>query len=135
MTSAFVNAKLREESLETIPTHSRQTTALTLSKRTNTIWSQDAIRNTGIDCTFARQQGQTLHSTSMRQIHIPWQSSGQHSTLPDQRHCIPIIKPTTDTMQQTLQLLDYLATQEDAVLSYHASNMVLAGTQQRELLE
>ncbi len=35
-------------------------------------------------------------------------------------------KPTTDTMQQTLQLLNYLATQEDAVLSYHASNMVLA---------
>jgi hypothetical protein len=29
-------------------------------------------------------------------------------------------------MQQTLQLLDYLATQEDAVLSYHASNMMLA---------
>jgi hypothetical protein len=29
-------------------------------------------------------------------------------------------------MRQTLQLLDYLATQEDAVLSYHASNMVLA---------
>jgi hypothetical protein len=29
-------------------------------------------------------------------------------------------------MQQTLQLLDYLATQEDAVLTYHASNMVLA---------
>jgi hypothetical protein len=28
-------------------------------------------------------------------------------------------------MQQTLQLLDYLATQEDAVLSYHASDMVL----------
>ncbi len=34
-------------------------------------------------------------------------------------------KPTKDRMQQTLQLLDYLATQEDAVLSYHASNMVL----------
>jgi hypothetical protein len=29
-------------------------------------------------------------------------------------------------MQQTLQLLDYLATQEDVVLSYHASDMVLA---------
>ena len=29
-------------------------------------------------------------------------------------------------MQQTLQLLDYLATQEDSVLSYHASDMVLA---------
>jgi hypothetical protein len=35
-------------------------------------------------------------------------------------------KPTEDTMQQTLQLLDYLAMQEDAILSYHASNMVLA---------
>jgi len=29
-------------------------------------------------------------------------------------------------MQQTLQFLDYLATHEDAVLSYHASNMVIA---------
>ncbi len=35
-------------------------------------------------------------------------------------------KPTVDTMRQTLQLLDYLATQEDAVLSYHTSDMVLA---------
>jgi hypothetical protein len=35
-------------------------------------------------------------------------------------------KTTEDTMQHTLQLLNYLATQEDAVLSYHASNMVLA---------
>ncbi len=34
-------------------------------------------------------------------------------------------KPTEDTMRQTLQLLDYLAMQEDAVLSYHASNKVL----------
>jgi hypothetical protein len=29
-------------------------------------------------------------------------------------------------MQQTLQLLNYLAMQEDAVLSYHTSDMVLA---------
>jgi hypothetical protein len=35
-------------------------------------------------------------------------------------------KPTEDTMRQTLQLLNYLATQEDVVLSYHTSNMVLA---------
>jgi hypothetical protein len=33
-------------------------------------------------------------------------------------------KSTEDTMQQTLQLLDYLATQEEAKLSYHASDMV-----------
>jgi hypothetical protein len=35
-------------------------------------------------------------------------------------------KPTEDTMQQTLELLDYLAMREDAILSYHASNMMLA---------
>ena len=35
-------------------------------------------------------------------------------------------KPTADTIHQTLQLLDYLATQEEAVLSYHASDMILA---------
>ncbi len=29
-------------------------------------------------------------------------------------------------MRETLQLLNYLATQEDIVLSYHASDMVLA---------
>ncbi len=65
-TSAFVNAKLCAESLETIPTHRRQTTALTLSERTNSIWRQEAIRNTGIDCTFTIPQSQMLHSTSMR---------------------------------------------------------------------
>ena len=43
-------------------------------------------------------------------------------------------KPTTDTMQQTLQLLDYLATQEDAVLSYR-QRYGISSTQRRELLE
>ena len=35
-------------------------------------------------------------------------------------------KPTEDTMEQTLQLLDYIATQEEAVLTYSASDMKLA---------
>ena len=35
-------------------------------------------------------------------------------------------KPAEYTMQQTLQLINYLAMQEEAVLSYHASDMVLA---------
>ncbi len=35
-------------------------------------------------------------------------------------------KPSEDTMRQTLQLLNYLAMQEDSLLSYYASNMVLA---------
>jgi len=35
-------------------------------------------------------------------------------------------KPTEDSMEQTLQLLDYTATQEEAVLTYSASDMKLA---------
>eukprot|EP00804_Cyclotella_cryptica_P017380 CCRYP_020243-RA/>CCRYP_020243-RA protein AED:0.44 eAED:0.44 QI:0/-1/0/1/-1/1/1/0/165 len=35
-------------------------------------------------------------------------------------------KPTVDTLQHTKQLLDYIATQDDAVLTYNASDMVLA---------
>ena len=35
-------------------------------------------------------------------------------------------KPTEDTMEQTLQLLDYIASQDEAVLTYNASDMKLA---------
>jgi hypothetical protein len=34
--------------------------------------------------------------------------------------------PTKDTLAHTKQLLNYLATQEDAVLTYHKSDMILA---------
>ena len=34
--------------------------------------------------------------------------------------------PTQDTMSHTMQLLNYLDTQEEAVLTYHASDMILA---------
>jgi hypothetical protein len=35
-------------------------------------------------------------------------------------------KPTEDTMHHSQQLLDYLATQKDAILTYNASDMILA---------
>ena len=34
--------------------------------------------------------------------------------------------PTQHTMERTKQLLDYIACQEDAVVTYHASDMILA---------
>jgi len=34
--------------------------------------------------------------------------------------------PTEDTLKQTNQLLNYLATQEEAVLTYNASGIILA---------
>ena len=92
MPGAFIYAKLCEESIETIPTHSRQNKACIVSEHINSIWHQEKIRNAGIKSTRVRLQGQTVHPTGMWQIFIPWQSSGQHPTLPDQRHCIPIIQ-------------------------------------------
>jgi hypothetical protein len=35
-------------------------------------------------------------------------------------------QPTQDMLNQTLQLLDYLDTQEDAILTYHTSDMIFA---------
>jgi len=34
--------------------------------------------------------------------------------------------PTEETLKQTYQLLDYLGTQEEAVLTFNASEMILA---------
>ena len=36
------------------------------------------------------------------------------------------VSPTEDTMNQTIQLLDYIATQEEVVLTYNTSGMKLA---------
>ena len=35
-------------------------------------------------------------------------------------------KPTQETMKKVKQLLDYCATQEDAIITYNASKMILA---------
>ena len=37
------------------------------------------------------------------------------------------VNPTEHTIQKVKQLLDYAATHPDAILTYHASDMVLAG--------
>eukprot|EP00804_Cyclotella_cryptica_P002933 CCRYP_013286-RA/>CCRYP_013286-RA protein AED:0.46 eAED:0.46 QI:0/0/0/1/0/0/2/0/210 len=54
----------------------------------------------------------------------------QHAkpTAPHISHAIASqsAKPTLDTLHQTKQLLDYIATQAEAVLTYNASDMVLA---------
>jgi hypothetical protein len=132
---AFVNAKLHEESIKTIPPHSRQTTALTLSKHTNSIWHQEAMCNAGIERTLARRQGQTIHSTGMQQILIPWQSSGQHPTLPDQRHCISIINTDQryNAADTSTPRLPGHAGGHSTLLSRQQYG--ISSTQQRKLLE
>jgi hypothetical protein len=59
-----VRAKTRVD-FETISRQSRQTTACTIPKCTNPIWSKETIR---IEGTTVRQQSQALYPTGMRQF-------------------------------------------------------------------
>jgi hypothetical protein len=79
-TSSSINAKLRKESAEAIPTHRQQIAARTIPKCTDTIWSQETICNTKIISTASRCQNQEVHPASM-QVFIPGPSSRQHTTL------------------------------------------------------
>jgi hypothetical protein len=58
-----IHAKLRTKSFETISTQSRQTTACTIPKYTNTIWRKETMCNTRIGGATIRRQSQTFHPT------------------------------------------------------------------------
>jgi hypothetical protein len=125
-TWCIVYTKLHEESIGTIPTHHWQTTARTVLsvpiqygvKKKHTMQESNAPLLDNKAKRFIQQVcgnflflGRAVDSTLLCLINaIAFQSS----------------KPTKYMMRQTLQLLDHLAMQEDAVLSYHASDMVLA---------
>ncbi len=123
-----VHAKLRAESFETILTQSRQTTACTIPKCTNPIWRKETIQNTRIKGATVRWQSQAVHPTGVcgKFLFLGRVVDGTLLFCPISTIALQSAKPIEDTMRQTLQLLDYLATQEDAILSYHASDMVLA---------
>ncbi len=53
---------------------------------------QEIICYVRIKSTSVRQQSQAVHPTAVRQVLIPWQSSRQHPSMPNQCHSIPIIK-------------------------------------------
>ncbi len=125
MPGTFVNAKLRDKSNKTILTHPQKTSICTdpcvpihfsAKKQYATQESKPPLLDDKAK-RFIQQVcgkflflGRAVDSTLLYPI----------STIASQSS-----KPTKDTMRQTLQLLDYLATQEDTILSYHASDMVL----------
>ena len=122
----FVNTKIHDKSIKTIPTHYQKTSVCTYpcapiqygaKKQYATYESKAPLLDNKAKqfiqkvCRIFLFLCRAVDSTLLCII----------STIASQS-----AKPTKDTMQQTLQLLDYLATQEDAVLSYHASDMALA---------
>ena len=127
--SSPFNAKICRESSQTIPTcQENKTATCTISKRSDPIWSQEAICHTSFHSSTARCKRKEVCPVNMRQIPIPLTSGRQYTSLSHQRHCLAIRKsanPTEDTLRQINQLLNYIATQEDAVLTYNVSNMKL----------
>jgi hypothetical protein len=93
---------------------------------TNKIRGHQTIRNAGINSTTLQCTGETFHSTTMWQVPLPGQSNRQYPVMPDQHTSGTIIQSSEDTMQCATQLLDYLSTQEEAILTYNASDMILA---------
>jgi len=98
-----------------------------------TIWSQELICNTKIISTANGCQNQEVHPASTmsmcgKSFYFWAKQSTVNSTLlrPISAIASQSSAPTTDTFQNTMQLLNYLGKQEDAVLSYHLSDMILA---------
>ena len=115
---AFVNAKLHEESIKTIhapypsvPIQYGTKKQYATQQSKAPLFDNKAKRVIQQVCGKFLFLGRAVDSTLLCPISV---IASQSSKL------------TEYTMQQTLQVLDYLATQEDAVLSYHVSNMVLA---------
>jgi len=62
----------------------------------------------------------------MQKVPLPRTSCGQHSAVPNSAIALQLANPTEETLELTHHLLDYLGTQEEAVLTFNASKMVLA---------
>jgi hypothetical protein len=112
-------AKLCQEGIDTVSTHHQQIAARTIPKCTHTIWSQETICNTKIISTVGWRQNQEVYPAIMRQVPIPGPRSGQHTTMPNQCHCITISRTNyryIEIYTPTTPLLSVLGACEPMIL-------------------
>jgi hypothetical protein len=124
--SAFVNARLCEESIEAVPAHIEKEAASALPECKNNIWRNETICNPTVFSPIVGQgRGKFIQKVCGEFLFL---GRAVDSTLlcPISAIASQSASPTEDTMKHTVQLLDYIATQEEAVLTYNASDMKLA---------
>ena len=80
----------------------------------------------GSKITIGRHQNKEVHPTSVWKVLIPRTSVGNTLLCPISAIALQSANPTEETLELTHHLLDYLGTQEEAVLTFNASEMVLA---------
>ena len=124
--STFVNAKLCEKSVETISAQIEKEAASTFPECKNNLRRKETICNSTIFSPTLEQKRKEIHSKSVWKISVLGRAVDSTLLCPISAIASKSAAPTEDTMQNTVQLLDYLATQEEAVLTYNASDMKLA---------
>ena len=119
--SSPFNAKICRESSQTIPTcQENRTATCTISKRSDPILSPQAYTAPPIDA-----KGEKFVQQVCGKFLFLGRSVDSKFLCPISVIALQSANPTEDTLRQTNQLLNYITTQEDAVLTYNASNMKL----------
>ena len=127
MPGPLVNANIvRDKSNKTISTHCQQTSICTVHVHPNSVWSQKTILNAASKAPLLDDKAKQFIQQVCSKLLFLGRAVNSTLLCPISTITSQSSKPTMDMMRQTLQLLDYLAMQEDVVLSYHARNMVLA---------
>ena len=122
----FIDAKIHDNSIVTIPTHCQKASICIVPEHPNQYGAKK--HHATMELQAPLLDNKAKHFIQQVCQKFLFLSRAVDSTLlcPISAIASQSFKPTEDTLQQTLQLLDYLALQKEAILSYHASNMVLA---------
>jgi hypothetical protein len=93
---------------------------------THHIWCQETICNRNFKSTTSERKGEKFIQKVCGKFLFLGRAVDSTILCTISAIASQSSKPTTDTMKQTMQLLDYLASQEEAIITYNASEMILA---------
>ncbi len=93
---------------------------------TNKIQGHQTIRNAGINSTTSCRTGEMFIQQLCGKFLYLGRAIDSTLVCPISTLAAQSSNPTKDKMRGATQLLNYLGTQEEAILTYHASDMILA---------
>ena len=125
--SPSVNARLCPKSAQNIsPWMGRKTTASTISTCAPKLWPKKSICTTEKQGTAPQQAPHKIYTRGDRNISLLCTSNWWHMLTALSAIATEQATPTATTLKNTNQFLNYAATNNEVVLTYKASNMVLA---------
>ena len=121
-----IHGWIHQKGAQTIQTWMMQETKPAAPKHHHQIWSKEAMRSRTFNLSTIGQIRQEIHPISFWQVPIFGLAIDSTLLCPISAIALQAAKPTNATMEQTIQLLDYIATLEEAVLMQSAINMKFA---------